>query len=111
LLTADEPSLEKLKDALVTAEDDLVTGNPQVAATRLFRIVESPRWNVLAFAPEFRTRSTRWGGLSAWGVRVGKRYLCACWRAGVGSPTSRGLSREWSTSLWRRAMRPEFWRS
>jgi tetratricopeptide (TPR) repeat protein len=47
------PSLPLLKETLRTAEDDLVTGNPQAATTRLFRVVESPQWKSLAYAPEF----------------------------------------------------------
>ena len=47
------PSLPQLKETLRTAEDDLVTGNPQAATTRLFRVVESPQWKSLAYAPEF----------------------------------------------------------
>ena len=38
---------------LRAAEDDLVTGNPQAATTRLFRVVESPRWSSFAYAPEY----------------------------------------------------------
>jgi tetratricopeptide (TPR) repeat protein len=87
-LPAEEPSLEKLKAALVTAEDDLVTGNPQVAATRLFRVVESPRWNVLAFAPEYQNAEF---ALARSLVRLGaygsaKRYLLRVLARGGGQP-------------------------
>jgi len=47
------PSLPRLKEVLRVAEDDLVTGNPQVATTLLFRIVESPQWKAFAYAPEY----------------------------------------------------------
>ena len=47
------PSLPHLKEILRVAEDDLVTGNPQVATTRLFRVVESPQWKAFAYAPEY----------------------------------------------------------
>jgi len=87
-LPADEPSLEKLKEALVTAEDDLVTGNPQVAATRLYRIVESPRWIVLAFAPEYQNAEFALGRalvrLGAYGSA--KRYLLRVLARGGGQP-------------------------
>jgi tetratricopeptide (TPR) repeat protein len=48
------PSVEKIKQALISAETDLVTGNPQVATTRLYRIIESPAWQSLAYAPEYQ---------------------------------------------------------
>ncbi len=50
---AEPPSLPQLKETLRAAEDDLVTGNPQAATTRLFRVVESPRWTSFAYAPEY----------------------------------------------------------
>ncbi|MEA2698800.1 MAG: hypothetical protein QOI66_3071, partial [Myxococcales bacterium] len=48
------PSVEKIKQALIAAETDLVTGNPQVATTRLYRIIESPAWQSLSYAPEYQ---------------------------------------------------------
>ncbi|HEX3698542.1 MAG TPA: hypothetical protein VH374_24430 [Polyangia bacterium] len=48
------PSVEKIRQALVAAETDLVTGNPQVATTRLYRIIESPAWQNLSYAPEYQ---------------------------------------------------------
>jgi tetratricopeptide (TPR) repeat protein len=53
VLGAEEASLPRLKETLQAAQDDLVTGNPQVATTRLYRIVESPRWKSFAYAPEY----------------------------------------------------------
>ena len=50
---AEPPSLPQLKETLRAAEDDLVTGNPQAATTRLFRVVESPRWSSFAYAAEY----------------------------------------------------------
>jgi TolA-binding protein len=50
---AEPPSLPQLKETLHAAEDDLVTGNAQAATTRLFRVVESPRWSSFAYAPEY----------------------------------------------------------
>jgi tetratricopeptide (TPR) repeat protein len=53
VLAAEQPSIGLLKDTLRAAEDDLVTGNPQIATTRLYRIVEAPQWRPLAYAPEY----------------------------------------------------------
>ena len=36
-------TLEKLRDELAAAEDDLVTGNAEIASVRLYKIVESQR--------------------------------------------------------------------
>ena len=48
------PSVDKIKQALVAAENDLITGNPQIATIRLYRIIESPAWQSLSFAPEYQ---------------------------------------------------------
>jgi tetratricopeptide (TPR) repeat protein len=71
------PSLPHLKDILRSAEDDLVTGNPQVATTRLFRVVESPQWKAFSYAPEYEAAEFTLGRALA---RVGaydsaRRYL------------------------------------
>lgn len=88
VLAAEEPSLDKLKEALVTAETDLVTGNPQVAATRLFRIIESPRWQDLAFATEYQNAEFALGRalvrLGAYGLA--KRYLLRVLARGADQP-------------------------
>jgi tetratricopeptide (TPR) repeat protein len=74
---AETPSLPRLKEILRGAEDDLVTGNPQAATTRLFRVVESPQWKAFAYAPEYEAAEFTLGRALA---RAGaydsaKRYL------------------------------------
>ena len=54
VVTQEAPSVARLKQELVAAETDLVTGNPQVATTRLYRIIESPAWKALSYAPEYK---------------------------------------------------------
>src|SRR5580765_1934681 len=46
-------TVESLRETLVQAENELVTGNTQIAAARLFRVVESPRFAKLSYAPEY----------------------------------------------------------
>ena len=46
-------TLERLKEELAAAEDDLVSGNAEVASVRLFRIVESGRYGQFDYAPEY----------------------------------------------------------
>jgi hypothetical protein len=46
------PTLEKLREELAAAEDDLVTGNAQVASVRLYKIVESQRYAQFDYAPD-----------------------------------------------------------
>ena len=45
--------IDILRAELVAAENDLVTGNAEVATARLFRVVEGGRWAKLAYAPEY----------------------------------------------------------
>jgi TolA-binding protein len=54
VVSTEEPSLDRIKQILNAAEDDLVSGNPQVATTRLFRVVESPGFKSFAYAPEYQ---------------------------------------------------------
>jgi tetratricopeptide (TPR) repeat protein len=54
VLTQEAPSVARLKQELVAAETDLVTGNPQIATSRLYRIIESPAWKALSYAPEYQ---------------------------------------------------------
>jgi tetratricopeptide (TPR) repeat protein len=46
-------TLEGVKAELVAAEDELVTGNAQRATTRLYRVVEAPRYAKFSYAPEY----------------------------------------------------------
>ena len=82
------PSLPQLKELLHAAEDDLVTGNPQIATTRLFRIVESPQWKAFSYAPEYEAAEFTLGRAL---VRSGaydsaKRYLVRVLGHGVKHP-------------------------
>jgi tetratricopeptide (TPR) repeat protein len=55
LQTDREPAtLDRIRQTLTAAEDDLVTGNAQVATTRLFRVVESPRFDGFRNDPEYQ---------------------------------------------------------
>jgi hypothetical protein len=71
------PSLERLKQTLRVAEDDLVTGNPQIATTRLVRIVEGPQWKTLAYSPEYENAELTLGRalVRAGAYRSARRYL------------------------------------
>ena len=55
ILTGDkEPAtLERLKAQIAAAEDELVTGNAEIASVTLFRLVESPRYAKFDYAPEY----------------------------------------------------------
>jgi tetratricopeptide (TPR) repeat protein len=70
-------TIEELREELIAAENDLVTGNTQVAATRLFRVVESPRYAKLAYAPEYANAELTLGRalVRAGGYASAERYL------------------------------------
>jgi tetratricopeptide (TPR) repeat protein len=54
-LTEVKPAtLETIQEELSRAEDELVTGNVQVATARLVAIVESPRFQPLAYSPSYQ---------------------------------------------------------
>jgi len=55
ILTDDKApaTLERFKNQLAEAEDDLVTGNAEVASVKLFRLIESPRTAQFDYAPEY----------------------------------------------------------
>src|SRR3954468_23646937 len=46
-------TLEGVRAERVAAEHELVTGNAQSAATRLYGVVEAPRYAKFAYAPEY----------------------------------------------------------
>jgi TolA-binding protein len=48
-------TLDRLRTELAAAEDDLVTGNAEIASVRLYRIVESPRYAQFEYAPDYAT--------------------------------------------------------
>jgi tetratricopeptide (TPR) repeat protein len=70
-------SLDRIRETLVAAEDDLVTGNPQTATTRLFRIVESPRFASFQQDPEYQNAEFTLGRalLRAGAYSSAQRYL------------------------------------
>ena len=55
VLTGDKTpaTLEGLKEVIAEAEDDLVTGNAEIAAVQLFKVIESPRYAKFDYAPEY----------------------------------------------------------
>jgi len=55
VLTGDKrpATLETLKEAIAEAEDDLVTGNPEIASVKLYKVIESPRYASFDYAPEY----------------------------------------------------------
>ena len=79
VLRADkEPAtLERLRRELAAAEDDLVTGNAEVASVRLFRLVESPRYAAFDFAPDFANAELTLARalVKAGGFKSAERYL------------------------------------
>lgn len=84
-----EPAtLDRLRSELVLAEDELVTGNPEVASVRLFRIVESPRYQELAYAPEYTNAELTLARalVRAGGYKSAQRYLLRVLARGPKSP-------------------------
>lgn len=90
VLAADkEPaSLERVRAMLAAAEDDLATGNPQVATTRLFLIVESPRYASFAYAPEYQNAEFALGRalLRSGAYTSAQRYFVRVLRKGPKAP-------------------------
>src|SRR5262245_15076072 len=70
-------TLEQLKTEIAEAEDDLVTGNAEVASVRLFRIVESPRFAQFDYAPQYATAELTLARalIRAGGYKPAERYL------------------------------------
>jgi tetratricopeptide (TPR) repeat protein len=81
-------TLERVRAALVAAEDDLVTGNPQSAAVRLFRVVESPRFSTFAYASEYQSAELTLGRalVRAGAYASAERYLLRVLGHGPKSP-------------------------
>jgi tetratricopeptide (TPR) repeat protein len=79
VLTADkEPAtLDRLRRELAAAEDDLVTGNAEVASVRLFRIVESPRYAQFDYAPDYTSAELTLARalVRSGGFKSAERYL------------------------------------
>jgi TolA-binding protein len=81
-------TLERLKAELVAAEDDLVTGNAEVASVRLFRIVESPRFAQFSYAPDYANAEFALARalIRAGGYKSAERYLLRVLARGPKSP-------------------------
>jgi tetratricopeptide (TPR) repeat protein len=90
ILTGDkEPAtLDRLKSQLAEAEDDLVTGNAQVASVKLFRIVESPQYAKFDYAPEYAIAELTLSRalIKAGGTKTAERYLLRVLGRGPKSP-------------------------
>jgi tetratricopeptide (TPR) repeat protein len=85
----DQPAtVETIRAALVAAETDLVTGNAEIATTRLFRIVEAPRFADLAYAPEYANAELTLGRalVRAGAYASAERYLLRVLAHGPKSP-------------------------
>ena len=89
-LTGDKQpaTLERLKTELAAAEDDLVTGNAEVASVRLFRIVESPRYAQFSYAPDYANAEFTLARalIRAGGYKSAERYLLRVLGARTKSP-------------------------
>ncbi|HLK93092.1 MAG TPA: tetratricopeptide repeat protein, partial [Polyangia bacterium] len=81
-------TLEKLREELAAAEDDLVTGNPEVASVRLYKILESQRYAQLDYAPDYATAELTLARalIRAGGTKSAERYLLRVLGRGVQAP-------------------------
>src|SRR5580765_4211577 len=81
-------SLEQFRDVLVSAEQELVTGNAQTATTKLFGLVESPSASRFSYAPEYASAELTLGRALVKGGAYGaaERYLGRVLRRGADQP-------------------------
>jgi tetratricopeptide (TPR) repeat protein len=81
-------TLEKLRAELAAAEDDLVTGNAEVASVRLYKIVESQRYAQFDYAPDYATAELTLARalIRAGGTKSAERYLLRVLARGVKAP-------------------------
>jgi tetratricopeptide (TPR) repeat protein len=81
-------SLERLKTRLAEAEDDLVTGNAQVASVKLFRLVESSQYAKFDYAPEYAIAELTLSRalIKAGGYKTAEHYLLRVLGRGTKSP-------------------------
>jgi hypothetical protein len=81
-------TLDKLREALAAAEDDLVTGNAEVASVRLYKIVESPRYAQFEYAPDYATAELTLARalIRAGGTKSAERYLVRVLARGTKAP-------------------------
>ena len=81
-------TIERIRETLVAAENDLVTGNAEVATGRLFRVVEAERYAKLAYAPEYANAELTLGRalVRAGAYASAERYLLRALGHGPASP-------------------------
>jgi tetratricopeptide (TPR) repeat protein len=81
-------TLEKLREELAAAEDDLVTGNAEIASVRLYKIVESQRYAQLEYAPDYATAELTLARalIRAGGTKSAERYLLRVLARGSQAP-------------------------
>jgi len=81
-------TIETIRASLVDAENELVTGNPEVATARLFRIVEGERFAKLSYAPEYANAELTLGRalVRAGAYASAERYLLRTLTHGPKSP-------------------------
>jgi len=81
-------TLDRLRTELAAAEDDLVTGNAEIASVRLYRIVESSRYTQFEYAPDYATAELTLARalIRAGGTKSAERYLLRVLGRGTKSP-------------------------
>src|SRR5215467_5632868 len=81
-------TLDKLRAELAAAEDDLVTGNAQVASVRLYKIVESQRYAQFDYSPDYATAELTLARalIRAGGTKSAERYLLRVLARGIKAP-------------------------
>jgi hypothetical protein len=81
-------TLDKLREELAAAEDDLVTGNAEVASVRLYKIVESQRYAQFQYAPDYATAELTLARalIRAGGTKSAERYLLRVIGHGTAAP-------------------------
>ena len=101
-------TLEKLREELAAAEDDLVTGNAEIASVRLYKIVESQRYLQFEYAPDYATAELTLARalIRAGGSKSAERYLLRVLARGPKAPQFAPPTVPWSTLRSRRRKRP-----
>src|SRR4051794_10008830 len=81
-------TLDKLRDELAAAEDDLVTGNAEIASVRLYKIDESQRYAQFEYAPDYATAELTLARalIRAGGTKSAERYLLRVLARGSKAP-------------------------
>ena len=81
-------TLDKLREELAAAEDDLVTGNAEIASVRLYKIVESQRYAQFEYAPDYATAELTLARalIRAGGTKSAERYLLRVLARGSNAP-------------------------